>query len=268
MERLALPVSSSRSLARATVLTTDERFPRTPDRARRWDAARGSRRDRAHVGRLLRLSARRDRARRGDGRRRRRRLGRRRRSADHRRSGRRVHRLDGSARPRSAAARSRPTPPLGATCDACGEIPPTEAVIDLDALDFDEGRRARHRRRAGCATRTRADGRARRSRGARAIARDRRDALSLAHARSVAQGRDERQRAARRVAHADCDGDAVLARVMPAGPACHTGDQLLPAAAADALESPGRDDRAPLERGGRSRQPATRGSSARTGTSG
>jgi phosphoribosyl-ATP pyrophosphohydrolase/phosphoribosyl-AMP cyclohydrolase len=38
--------------------------------------------------------------------------------------------------------------------------------------------------------------------------------------------------------HADCDGDTVLARVRPAGPACHTGAQSCfgePALAADRL---------------------------------
>ena len=41
--------------------------------------------------------------------------------------------------------------------------------------------------------------------------------------RALAQGRHERQRAARGVARLDCDHDTVLLSVEPAGPACHTG---------------------------------------------
>ena len=42
---------------------------------------------------------------------------------------------------------------------------------------------------------------------------------------AVAQGRDERQCQRVRALRVDCDGDALLALVEPAGPACHTGER-------------------------------------------
>jgi phosphoribosyl-ATP pyrophosphohydrolase/phosphoribosyl-AMP cyclohydrolase len=48
--------------------------------------------------------------------------------------------------------------------------------------------------------------------------------------------------------HADCDGDTVLARVRPTGPACHTGEETCfgegAAPAADGRAVPAADDRA------------------------
>ena len=48
--------------------------------------------------------------------------------------------------------------------------------------------------------------------------------------------------------HADCDGDTVLARVRPTGPACHTGEETCfgegAAPAADGPAAPAADDRA------------------------
>ena len=43
--------------------------------------------------------------------------------------------------------------------------------------------------------------------------------------RAVAQGRDVGQHAGRAGDPVDCDADAVLALVEPAGPACHTGER-------------------------------------------
>ena len=90
-------------------------------------------------------------------------------------------------------------------------------------------RRARPRpvRRAGLAHGRGADARLHERRGARAHARDRRDALLEPLARrAVAQGRDVGQRAARPARCATtATRDALLALVEPAGPACHTGER-------------------------------------------
>ena len=86
-------VSSVGTLTEATVLTTDERFSERPERAGGWQAlsTRGVRQP--HMGRLLRLPARRHRTRRGDVRRSAVGVGRCGAATHHRGSGRRVHRL-------------------------------------------------------------------------------------------------------------------------------------------------------------------------------
>ena len=112
---------------------------------------------------------------------------------------------------------------------AAGDLAPAERTTPMIDLD----RRSTSTKGGGLVTvvdagrahRRRADGRARRSRGARAHARDRRDALPLAHARPVAQGRDERQRAARRVARRRLRRRRGARAGDPGGPACHTSER-------------------------------------------
>ena len=100
----------------------------------------------------------------------------------------------------------------------------TSSMLDLDALDFSKG--------GGLVTVVAQDAttgavlmvaHADREALERTLSR-RGDALPLAHARRLAQGRDQRERAARGVAAPRIATGTPCSRAcMPAGPACHTG---------------------------------------------
>lgn len=97
---------------------------------------------------------------------------------------------------------------------------------DLDALDFDKGDGL-----IPMVAQDAADGRVLMVAWADAEALERTLETGLAHFRSRTRdelwkkGETSGNTLALESLHADCDGDTVLARVRPAGPACHTGEE-------------------------------------------
>src|SRR5690606_2772520 len=186
-------------------------------------AARG--RPGPHVGRLLRLRARRDRPRGGDARPGALDLGCRRARADHCRSGRRLHRLGGLARPPGDERRRDERGARGARpIDPAGRPMIIEGPEQLDAIDFAKANGivpviAQHAHTGEVLMLAFAD------REALARTLDERVMWYRSRSRNALWRKgDTSGNVQHRVAlHADCDRDTILARVLPAGPACHTG---------------------------------------------